>query len=173
MGIKRPVPQSVDWSSQIAKDRIKELLLGKDPKFFMPEDGKSVAAINHYRWYHNRTFVLKRVFEFYDRNVRYDELRKDLLAAIELIAREDCFVALDVIASAIGGMYYSTTDRSRINNKEIYRAIRAPLKETFKNLDLLPEKTVNVPEDFPGDFEKLKESIRNYFRELDVRYACE
>ena len=163
--------QSRDWDDYIKKGKLKEMLLGNTPEFFMPEDGKSQGSIEYYRWFHNHTLVTKRILRYFDQKKMYEELDKVLIDTMQNIAKEDSFVALEIISAFIGDVYYGGSTTDDVNYKKIYHSIRHNFKKLFENLEVAPTASFDIPDSYPGKLEKIISSTKKYFDELDLRYC--
>lgn len=161
--------QSRDWDNYIEKGKVKNMLLGNTPEFFMPDDGKSQGSIKYYRWFHNHSIVVNRIFKHYDKVKKYNELKLVLTKAINELINKDIFISLEIISALAGAIYYNESDKD-VDYETIYKKIKFLLKEKFEVLENTPESFFNIPPEYPGKFKKIISSTKKYLEELEKRY---
>lgn len=168
MGIKRPIPPLKDWDAYIEQGKIKEMLLGSDSEVFMPNDGKSQSAIEYYRWFHDRWFIVGVIFKHFDANKNYSELSCVLEDAMQSILNEDVLVVLESLSSAVSYLSAKTSKKTEMNVEKIYQATHKIFKDIYKQVKEIPNDNFNLPTDYPFDLDKVKINIERKFATLDL-----
>ena len=152
------------WDKIISRGLIKELLLGKEKEYFIPEDGKSAGAIAYYRWYHDRVFVVHRILDYYTNGEKFNDLISTLSSALNALEKEDIFVCLQSVRSFFFVLSFSD------DGWGAYKHLQKILKQKYHAIRDNPNLLESIPEDFPGDIEKLLSSFDKYISKLDARH---
>ena len=146
------------------------ILLGKEKEYFLPQDGKSPKAIEYYRWYHDRAFVVNRLFSIFGTKDELKFLAQALADVLDQLYIEDNFVALDVLSSIIGVIFYERGSPNDLDLKQIFKQLKPMLNRYLNSFLSIPKDTINVHNDFPGDISKLFIRMKKNFDELGRRY---